>query len=81
LRSIATALAAGPGAVAEELARGREALARAGFALDYLEVRDARTLAPIETAIAAPARVFGAVHLGRTRLIDNIPIAAPAVLA
>jgi pantoate--beta-alanine ligase len=78
LRSLAETLGAEPGAVAMELARGRSELARAGFSLDYLEIRDATTLASVETAITAPARIFAAVHLGRTRLIDNMPIPPPA---
>jgi pantoate--beta-alanine ligase len=41
--------------------------------VDYLEVRDAETLKPV-TTIDRPARVFGAVFVGKTRLIDNMPI-------
>ncbi len=41
--------------------------------VDYLEVRDAETLEPA-TTIDRPARVFGAVFIGKTRLIDNMPI-------
>jgi pantoate--beta-alanine ligase len=78
LRSIAEALAAAPGAVGREIARGREELARAGFAVDYLEIRDGATLAPMADESAARARVFAAVWLGRTRLIDNMPIASAA---
>jgi pantoate--beta-alanine ligase len=78
LRSIAAALAVESGTVARELMRGRAELAAAGFVLDYLEVREAAALAPVDTAIGAPARVFAAVHLGHTRLIDNMPIPPPA---
>jgi len=78
LGSIAAALAATPAAVAEELARGRAALGQAGFAVEYLEVREAATLAPVAAEITAPARVFAAVHLGRTRLIDNRPVGGTA---
>jgi len=59
-----------------EIARGRADLEGAGFAVEYLEIREADTLAPIPATITGPARVFAAVHLGRTRLIDNMPIAA-----
>jgi pantoate--beta-alanine ligase len=78
LGSIAAALTAAPTAVAREIARGREALARAGFAVEYLEIREAANLAPVAAGIAAPARIFAAVRLGRTRLIDNMPIARVA---
>ena len=53
---------------------GGRALLAAGFAsVDYLVIRDAETLAPIET-LARPARILAAVRLGKTRLIDNIPL-------
>jgi pantoate--beta-alanine ligase len=52
------------------------ALTGAGFVTDYLELRDAATLAPLSQMPAQPARLLAAVHLGRTRLIDNIPIEA-----
>jgi pantothenate synthetase len=32
------------------------------------------TLRPVTTEVAAPSRVFAAVRLGHTRLIDNLPI-------
>jgi pantoate--beta-alanine ligase len=53
-----------------------EALLRAGFAsIDYIEARDAATLAPLEAvspAVERPFRVLAAVRLGSTRLIDNV---------
>ena len=45
-----------------------------GFRVEYLELRDAMTLAPLTALPAAPARLLAAVHLGRTRLIDNIAV-------
>jgi len=49
----------------------RAKLESAGFdAVQYVEVRNAETLAPL-TRLDAPARVLAAVMLGRTRLIDN----------
>ncbi len=52
----------------------RDALLAAGFAsVDYVAIRDAQTLAPIET-LAAPARILAAVKVGATRLIDNLPV-------
>jgi pantoate--beta-alanine ligase len=75
LQRIADALAQRPGAVALELAGGLTELETAGFAVEYLEIRDAETLAPVTAEIVAASRVFSAVRLGRTRLIDNMPIA------
>jgi pantoate--beta-alanine ligase len=74
LRQIAGALSAEPEAVARETARGRAELAHAGFAVEYLEIRDADTLDPVTATVSGSARVFVAAHLGRTRLIDNLPI-------
>jgi pantoate--beta-alanine ligase len=52
---------------------GHHALLRAGFAsVDYVTVRDAETLAPIET-LTQSARVLAAARVGTTRLIDNLP--------
>jgi pantoate--beta-alanine ligase len=44
-----------------------------GFVIDYLELREAVTLKPVE-AITAPCRLLFAGRLGKTRLIDNIEI-------
>jgi pantoate--beta-alanine ligase len=73
-RRVAPALSAEPAAIGRETARGRADLEGAGFAVEYLELREADTLAPVTETVTAPARVFAAVHLGRTRLIDNLPI-------
>jgi len=49
-------------------------LLRAGFShVDYLEVRDAETFELVEKT-CPHARVFGAAHLGSTRLTDNVPV-------
>ena len=63
-------------AVAAVEARALAALAQAGFErIDYLEVRGADDLARLGPGpTAAPARVFAAARLGRTRLIDNWPV-------
>jgi pantoate--beta-alanine ligase len=52
----------------------RAALKDAGFGrIDYVELCDGQTLHPL--AAAQPgARLFAAVHLGATRLIDNWPV-------
>jgi pantoate--beta-alanine ligase len=74
LHSIAACLAQDPTAVTRELARGSAQLHEAGFVIEYLEIRDAETLAPVAAEVTAPSRALAAVHLGRTRLIDNVPI-------
>ena len=70
------AQAIGGGAPIEEiLERARARLAEAGFdPIDYVELRDAETLAPL-TALDRPARLLAAARIGRTRLIDNLPVA------
>lgn len=51
-------------------------LLKAGFnAVDYAELRDAETLVPLDRNGAAPTRLLVAARIGRTRLIDNMPIA------
>ena len=56
---------------------GREALGKMGFRqVDYLEVRDGETLAPVGPGpLAKPARLLAAAWLGATRLIDNLAVA------
>jgi pantoate--beta-alanine ligase len=78
LQRMAAALVVQSAAVANEIARGIADLESAGFAVEYLEIRDADTLAPVTETITGPARVFAAAHLGRTRLIDNLPIVPAA---
>ncbi len=77
LSALAARLAGGPGAApaaAPELAGARDDLARAGFArIDYLDLRDGETLAPL-THAAPGARLFAAAWLGDIRLIDNISV-------
>lgn len=75
LRQAATALAGGA-AVSDIEAEAQDALTRAGFdRIDYLEVRGADDLARQGPGPAVrPARVFAAVWLGKTRLIDNMAV-------
>jgi pantoate--beta-alanine ligase len=62
------------GDVAGALAAATERLAKAGFdPIDYVELCDAETLAPV-TSLARPARLLAAARLGRTRLIDNLAV-------
>ncbi|HZB92125.1 MAG TPA: pantoate--beta-alanine ligase [Stellaceae bacterium] len=61
-------------AIAASMAAGRSALAAAGFTrLDYLEICDAETLAPLLQP-DRPGRILAAAWLGKTRLIDNVPL-------
>jgi pantoate--beta-alanine ligase len=60
--------------IAAALARGRAALRRAGFSLEYLEVRNAANLGRIGSLNAGPARLLVAAKLGQTRLIDNVAV-------
>ena len=60
--------------IATILAEGREAIERAGFALDYLEARHAETLQPIRSIKDGPVRLLVAAKLGKTRLIDNVGV-------
>jgi pantoate--beta-alanine ligase len=73
LLRLAEALARGA-AVAPAESDAIEALLASGFeAIDYLETRHADDLSRLGPGQigSAPARVLGAVRLGRTRLIDN----------
>lgn len=61
-------------AVAEVLARAEARLAEAGFdPIDYVALCDADSLAPL-AALDRPARLLAAARIGRTRLIDNLPV-------
>ncbi|MBC8013954.1 MAG: pantoate--beta-alanine ligase [Methyloceanibacter sp.] len=70
-------------AVAADLAQGRgcdDAVVAArfkldadGFRVDYVAVRDPETLKPLSGPVKK-ARVLAAAYLGKTRLIDNVPV-------
>ncbi|HJU31790.1 MAG TPA: pantoate--beta-alanine ligase [Hyphomicrobiaceae bacterium] len=67
----------GGGSHGEATSAARLALRRAGFdPIDYVEVRDAGTLAPPAAGAGRPLRVLAAAWLGKTRLIDNIGVDA-----
>lgn len=77
LAELAAALTAGRGPAATLIETARQTIVKAGFdAVDYLDLRDAETLATVDRVIR-PARVLAAAHLGKTRLIDNLPVAPP----
>ncbi|GJD67717.1 pantoate--beta-alanine ligase [Methylobacterium gnaphalii] len=61
-------------AAAPLLADGIAALNAAGFGpVQYLELRDSETLAPV-AGVERPARLLTAAYLGTTRLIDNVAV-------
>lgn len=73
LQAVAEGVKAGK-SPAELCHRAAADVIAAGFAsVDYIEVRDADDMSPVET-LARPARVLAAARLGTTRLIDNIGI-------
>jgi pantoate--beta-alanine ligase len=64
----------GQGEPQELLLNARRALGESGFKVDYIELRNADTLAPVVDLGAEPLRLLAAAWLGRTRLIDNIGV-------
>ncbi len=72
LVSIAHAIGNGETDLTSMLATSRKELEHAGFQVEYLELRDAETLAQASLPLLRPARLFVAARLGKTRLIDNV---------
>jgi pantoate--beta-alanine ligase len=72
ISEVAVALARGEGADAACVA-GRFKLEAAGFRVDYVAIRDPDTLKPLSGPVKR-ARVLVAAYLGKTRLIDNVPV-------
>lgn len=56
------------------IAAGASIFADARLTPEYLEIRHAETLAPLERIDNQPARAFVACRIGATRLIDNCPL-------
>mgnify|MGYP006267528481 FL=1 len=73
LSQAAAAITAGEDAE-HVLIEGRERIARGGFELDYLEWRDAQSLGLASRDKAS--RLLVAARIGKTRLIDNVGVAA-----
>jgi pantoate--beta-alanine ligase len=73
LKMCAKAIATGR-PIAAALDEGREEIAHAKFALDYLEARHADTLAPASSLKDGPLRLLVAARIGKTRLIDNLAV-------
>jgi pantoate--beta-alanine ligase len=77
LRAAAQAVAAG-GRIDEAEAAGKVALTAAGFGqIDYLDIREASDLSKLGPGPIGDAqgRILVAAWLGKTRLIDNMPVA------
>jgi pantoate--beta-alanine ligase len=72
ISAVAANLAQGRGAD-DAAEAGRFKLEAAGFRVDYVAVRDPETLKPLSGPVKQ-ARVLAAAYLGKTRLIDNVPV-------
>jgi pantoate--beta-alanine ligase len=60
--------------VARVLSAASVDLKAAGFRVDYVELRNAQTLAPVTDVKTEKLRVLAAAWLGKTRLIDNVGV-------
>lgn len=76
LKDAAAKLKAG-GTLGAVLGQTHTALTQAGVTIiDYVDIRDGDTLTPFTHRLPkdANARIFGAIYVGKTRLIDNMAI-------
>jgi len=73
LESVGKVIASRKVSVKSALDQGIAALGKGGFKVDYLELRQAETLAELRD-FTPPARLLAAAWLGATRLIDNIVV-------
>ena len=75
LRETAASVAAGT-LISEATKAGAARILALGFGkLDYLEIRDAASLATFpDDRPTSPARILVAAKIGKTRLIDNMPV-------
>ncbi len=74
LKSIIAAAQRADAPFAPLLESGKQDLLAAGFqSIDYLDIRDAETLTRVSD-LSRPARIFVAARIGKTRLIDNMPL-------
>jgi pantoate--beta-alanine ligase len=74
LRAAERAVAGGETSTAAALAAARAELEGAGIEPEYLEARDAETLAETQTFNGRPVLIAVAARVGATRLIDNLVI-------
>jgi pantoate--beta-alanine ligase len=57
------------------LAQATDSILAAGFsAVDYFELADAETLAPVGKLTGRPLRLLAAAKIGKTRLLDNLSL-------
>ncbi len=74
MREAAAKIASGE-TVADVLAALQAAVLAAGFArVDYADLRDATTLEALDPYDGRAARLLVAAHMGKARLIDNVPV-------
>ncbi len=74
LRAAESVAASGEARVDAALAAARAELERAGIEPEYLEARDAETLAPATSLNGRPVLLAVAARVGEARLIDNVVI-------
>ncbi|MGL4637063.1 MAG: pantoate--beta-alanine ligase [Beijerinckiaceae bacterium] len=55
-------------------AKAASVLTKAGYAVDYVAVRNATTLAQVKALTDGPLRILVAAKIGNTRLIDNMAV-------
>ena len=74
LAAVERAAGSGESDIERILEPGRAELAAAGIEAEYLEARDATTLAPAQSLNGRPVLVAVAARVGKARLIDNTVI-------
>jgi pantoate--beta-alanine ligase len=77
LRAAEAVAASGEARAEPALRAARSELERAGIEPEYLEARDAETLAPAEALNGRPVLIALAAQIGPARLIDNTLIGGP----
>ncbi len=78
MRTAIAAIEAGD-STSSALAQLKQSLIAGGFAsVDYAELRDAQSLEKIDRQQENPARLLVAAHIGKARLIDNMPVSGKA---
>jgi pantoate--beta-alanine ligase len=60
--------------ISRSCTNARKRLEKAGFRPDYVQARAAESLEPVKTLGETEIRLLAAAWLGKTRLIDNIPL-------